>query len=75
MILNAVALKDWRETRGLSLSELAVEAEVSLSYLSELEKGIKKPSAKIIGQLADALRVNVYTLISNPNEPTKAKSA
>lgn len=67
MLLNVVALTAWREERGLSKSQLAAAAQVSLSYLSEIESGTKHPSSAVIRKLADALKVNVYVLVSNPN--------
>lgn len=67
MILNVPALTAWREERALSKSQLAAAAQVSLSYLSEIESGLKNPSPAVIRRLADALKVNVYVLVSNPN--------
>jgi transcriptional regulator with XRE-family HTH domain len=67
VLLNTPALTAWREERGLSKSQLAVAAQVSLSYLSEIESGTKSPSSAVIRKLADALKVNVHVLVSNPN--------
>jgi transcriptional regulator with XRE-family HTH domain len=43
-----------RHEKGLSQDDLAYEAEVSRSYLSQLEKGAFYASMKIIGKLAEA---------------------
>jgi transcriptional regulator with XRE-family HTH domain len=51
---------------GLSQDELAYEAEVSRSYLSQLEKGAYYASLKIIGRLADALGVDPAELLKLP---------
>lgn len=67
MKLNRHALTSWREERGLSKSQLAVAAQISLSYLSELESGAKPGSAQVVRRLADALKVNVLVLVENPN--------
>jgi len=51
----ATNLRRWRNARGLSQDDLAYEAGVSRSYLSQLEKGAYYASLKIIGRLAEAL--------------------
>jgi len=55
--LFATNLRRLRNARGLSQDELAYEAEISRSYLSQLEKGTFYASLKIIGRLAKALKV------------------
>lgn len=51
----ATNLRRLRNAKGLSQDKLALEAEVSRSYLSQLEKGVYHVSIDIIGKLADAL--------------------
>src|SRR5215471_737839 len=51
----ATNLRRLRHEKGLSQDDLAYEAEVSRSYLSQLEKGAFYASLKIIGKLAEAL--------------------
>ena len=51
----ATNLRRLRNARGLSQDDLAYEAGVSRSYLSQLEKGALYASLKIIGRLAKAL--------------------
>ena len=46
-----------RNAKGLSQDDLAYEAEISRSYLSQIEKGSFHVSLKIIGRLAEALGV------------------
>jgi len=53
----AVNLRRLRHEKGLSQDDLAYKAEVSRSYLSQLEKGAFYASLKIIGKLAEALSV------------------
>jgi len=48
-------LRRLRHAKGMSQDDLAYEAEVSRSYLSQLEKGAFYASLKIVGKLADAL--------------------
>lgn len=51
----ATNLRRLRNAKGMSQDDLAYEAEVSRSYLSQLEKGVFYVSLKIIGRLAEAL--------------------
>jgi transcriptional regulator with XRE-family HTH domain len=46
----------------LSLRQLAEAAGVSNPYLSQIERGLRKPSAEILQQLAKALRISAETL-------------
>ena len=54
-----------REQRGraqLSLRHLAKLAGVSNPYLSQIERGLRKPSAEILQAIAKALRISAETL-------------
>ncbi|MCP1968185.1 MULTISPECIES: helix-turn-helix domain-containing protein [Bradyrhizobium] len=53
----ATNLRRLRNARGWSQDELALEAEISRSYLSQLEKGVYYVSIKVIGRLAEKLEV------------------
>ncbi len=53
----ATNLRRLRNAKGLSQDDLAYEADVSRSYLSQLEKGAFYASLKIIDRLATALDV------------------
>jgi len=53
----ATNLRRIRHARGMSQDDLAYEAEISRSYLSQLEKGQFHASLKIMGKLAEVLRV------------------
>lgn len=59
----AANLRRLRNERGLSQDDLAYQAEVSRSYLSQLEKGAYYASLKIIGRLADVLEVEPAELL------------
>ncbi len=49
---------------GLKRKDLALAAQLSYPYVSELEKGTKEPSAKALRQLADALQLGVSDLLA-----------
>jgi transcriptional regulator with XRE-family HTH domain len=62
----ATNLRRLRHEKGLSQDDLAYEAEVSRSYLSQIEKGAFYASLKIIGRLAEALKVEPAELLKLP---------
>ena len=62
----ATNLRRLRNAKGLSQDDLAYEAGVSRSYLSQLEKGSFYASLKIIGRLAEALEVEPAELLRLP---------
>jgi transcriptional regulator with XRE-family HTH domain len=55
-------LREQRRSAQLSLRQLADAAGVSNPYLSQIERGLRKPSADILQQLAKALRISAETL-------------
>jgi transcriptional regulator with XRE-family HTH domain len=59
-------LRRLRNAAGLSQDDLAYEAGVSRSYLSQLEKGVFYASLKIIGRLADALGADPVEFLKQP---------
>src|SRR6478672_3474623 len=51
-----------RRSAQLSLRQLAELTGISNPYLSQIERGLRKPSAEVLQQLAKALRVSAETL-------------
>ena len=51
-------IRDLRRNARFSLRELAEKAGVSNPYLSQIERGLRKPSAEVLAQIATALRVS-----------------
>jgi transcriptional regulator with XRE-family HTH domain len=51
-------IRDLRRNARISLRQLAEQAGVSNPYLSQIERGLRKPSAEVLAQLAHALRVS-----------------
>nr|WP_045740193.1 helix-turn-helix transcriptional regulator [Actinoplanes rectilineatus] len=51
-------IRDLRQTAKISLRQLADKAGVSNPYLSQIERGLRKPSAEVLAQIAGALRVS-----------------
>jgi transcriptional regulator with XRE-family HTH domain len=66
-----------RERANLSLRRLAEKAGISNPYLSQIERGIRKPSAEILKSLSRALEISANSLYSkagliddDPTPPT-----
>lgn len=55
-------IRDQRRTTHLSLRKLAELAGVSNPYLSQIERGLRKPSAEILQQIAKALSISAESL-------------
>ena len=55
-------LKEQRVAARLSLRQLAEQAGVSNPYLSQIERGLRKPSADVLQQIAKALRISAEQL-------------
>ena len=63
----ATNLRRIRHAHGWSQDELALEAEMSRSDLSQIEKGKFFVSLKVIGRLADALSVDPMEFLRDPS--------
>ncbi len=55
-------IRDQRRATQLSLRKLADRAGVSNPYLSQIERGLRRPSAEILQQIAHALEISAETL-------------
>lgn len=55
-------LREQRVAAELSLRQLAEQTGVSNPYLSQIERGLRKPSAEVLQQIAKALRISAEQL-------------
>src|ERR1041384_797175 len=55
-------LREQRVNAQLSLRQLAEQTGVSNPYLSQIERGLRRPSAEVLQQLAKALRISAEQL-------------
>jgi transcriptional regulator with XRE-family HTH domain len=55
-------IRDQRRTARLSLRKLSELAGISNPYLSQIERGLRKPSAEILQSIARGLRISAETL-------------
>jgi transcriptional regulator with XRE-family HTH domain len=73
-------IKAQREAAQVSVRQLAEKAGVSNPYLSQIERGLRKPSADVLNQIAKALRVSAEVLyvqagILEPSDPSEVRDA
>lgn len=55
-------IREQRDQAQMSLRQLAQAANVSNPYLSQVERGLRRPSAEILGRIASGLRISAETL-------------
>jgi len=66
MLAGESPVKVWREHRGTTQRALAAAAEVSVTYLNEIEAGKKPGSAPARARLAKVMAVSVEDLLAAP---------
>lgn len=59
---SGAKLREVRESQGLNQRDLAKAADVSFSYLSQLETKRNVPTVDIAFRIADALKVSIYAI-------------
>ena len=55
-------IREQRVSAQISLRQLARAADVSNPYLSQVERGLRRPSAEILARIAAGLRISAETL-------------
>ncbi len=55
-------IREQRDQAQMSVRQLAKAAGVSNPYLSQVERGLRKPSAEILARIAQGLRISAETL-------------
>lgn len=55
-------IRQQRDQAQMSLRQLAKAADVSNPYLSQVERGLRRPSAEILGRIASGLRISAESL-------------
>ncbi|MCA0979294.1 helix-turn-helix domain-containing protein [Qipengyuania flava] len=56
-------VRRYRKRLGMTQEQLAHEAEMERSYVSDLERGTRNPSVRALGRLAQALRIQPDQLL------------
>jgi transcriptional regulator with XRE-family HTH domain len=73
-------IRTQRETAQFSMRQLAARSGISNPYLSQVERGLRKPSADVLSQIAKALRVSAEVLyvragMLEPRETSQVRDA
>ncbi len=73
-------IRSQRENAQVSVRQLAERSGVSNPYLSQVERGLRKPSADVLNQIAKALRVSAEELyvragILEPSDKSQVRDA
>lgn len=61
--LLGVNVRHHRKLKGMSQERLALDAGMERSYVSDLERGMRNPSVRALGRLADALGIEAQELL------------
>ena len=62
----SVNLKRIRQSKGMSLDQVAEQTGVSKSMLAQIEKGTANPSLGVLGKITSGLRIEFQELIDPP---------
>ena len=66
-------IRDIRKERGLTLVDVASRVQVSSSYLSAVERGLRKPSIPMLKKISEALNISVAYLVGIMNDAVTAE--
>ena len=65
LVVGESPIRLWREHRGLTRTELAEQAQIDKTYLSQLESGRKVGSVAVLRRLATTLSVDLDDLVAD----------
>jgi transcriptional regulator with XRE-family HTH domain len=67
-------IRELRKEAGLTLEKLAYESEVgSKGFLSDVEKGLARPTVETLGAIAERLGVRLLDLVTFPDEDDRQR--
>ncbi len=67
-------IRELRKEAGLTLEKLAYESEVgSKGFLSDIEKGLARPTVETLATVAERLGVKLLDLVTFPDEDERAR--
>jgi transcriptional regulator with XRE-family HTH domain len=68
-------IRDLRRTRAMSLEAVAALTELSIGFLSQIERGLSSPSLRVLATLADVLGVGIAGLFGAKENDAAAPNA
>ena len=66
-----MGIRFYRQQRQFSQAALAEKANISITFLSNIERGIKYPTSDTLSAIANGLGVEVYELFHHDNSPSE----
>jgi len=66
-------IRFFRQQRQLSQAALAERANISITFLSNIERGIKYPTSDTLSAIANGLGVEVYELFRHDHSPAQQR--
>jgi transcriptional regulator with XRE-family HTH domain len=66
-------IRFYRQQRQLSQAALAEKAEISITFLSNIERGIKYPTSDTLSAIANGLNVEVFELYRHDHSPAERR--
>ena len=68
-------IRDLRRTRAMSLEAVAARTDLSIGFLSQIERGLSSPSLRVLATLADVLGVGIAGLFGAKENDAAAPNA
>jgi transcriptional regulator with XRE-family HTH domain len=68
-VILGKGIRFYRQQRQLSQAALAEKADISITFLSNIERGIKYPTSDTLSAIANGLGVEVYELFRHDHSP------
>ena len=72
-ILLGKGIRFYRQQRQLSQATLAEKANISITFLSNIERGIKYPASDTLSAIANGLDVDVFELFRHDHSPAEKR--
>jgi len=70
-VILGKGIRFYRQHRQLSQATLAEKANISVTFLSNIERGIKYPTSDTLSAIANGLEVEVYELFQHDHSPER----
>ena len=68
-------IRDLRRTRAMSLEAVAARTDLSIGFLSQIERGLSSPSLRVLATLADVLGIGIAGLFGTKEDAAAAPDA
>jgi transcriptional regulator with XRE-family HTH domain len=68
-VILGKGIRFYRQQRQLSQAALAEKANISVTFLSNIERGLKYPTSDTLSALSNSLEVDVYELFRHDHSP------